>query len=90
MENFLTVDEIIDKNAFNVRIFKHVRLHDPGFIMDFELFAINVAGNDHAIWWTSMHEKVMEGTVYVFDNDEDFNKFKKMNSNFLTKINFIL
>lgn len=88
--NFFSVDEIIDKHAFNIDIYKHVREHDPGFIKDFEVFAVTVSSKKPTIWWTEMHERVMVGTVYVFSSLEDFKKFKKLNSSFINKINFIL
>lgn len=90
MNKFLTPDEIIDKHVFNVKIYTHVRAHDPEFIADFERFAVGMSGDNPAIWWTVMKEKIMKGTVYVFENKDDFLRFQKMNSSFINKINFIL
>lgn len=90
MSSFLNIDEIIDKNAYNISIYKHTKLIDPAFIVEFEKFAISISNGKSAIWWTEMNKKVMDGTVYVFHNTEDFRKFKEQNQNFINKINFIL
>jgi len=90
MERFFTRDQIIDKHAFNIKIYKHARLHDPQFIQDFEKFAVGISDGNPALWWTEMTDKIMEGIVYVFRSKEDFEKFKELNSSFINKINFIL
>ena len=90
MDKLFTVDEIIDKNAFSVEIYKHIKSIDPSFIVEFERFAVGMSDGNPAIWWTKMTEKVMIGTVYVFTDRSHFEKFKKLNSNFIQKINFLL
>ncbi len=90
MDQYLSVDEIIDKNAYKVKIFKQIEEHNPEFIVSFEKFAIGMSDNHPAIWWTEMTPTVMRGTVYVFQSNEHFEKFKKTNYNFINKINFIL
>ena len=90
MDAHLSTDEIIDKYAFNIKIYKHARLIDPAFIMDFEMFAIGMANDHPALWWTVIKEKTIEGTVYVFESKKDLEKFKGLNTSFINKINFII
>lgn len=88
MNRMFTVDEIIDQNAFNVTIHKHVSELTPFSIDNAEQWANNYSKFGPIIWWCEIDNNFCV-TVYIFENLEDYNKFKKLNSNLKFKINFI-
>lgn len=90
MDRYLTVDEIIDKNAFKIELHKRISEPEPDFVELFEEY-VNVAVNKRpAIWWTEMGKKTMTGILYIFNSMTEFDKFQSLNNNLKFKINIIV
>jgi hypothetical protein len=85
---FETVDELIDKKAFNVDINKYHCEPTPEAFEVFEAIAKALGKIGPVIWWIEIN-KVFTGTAYLFKSKEDFDKFQKINNSIKFKINII-